>query len=242
MSAGNSAIVLERDGPLLILTLNRPEVLNAYNRVMRDEVFSALELAAASPEIQVLLVQGAGRAFGTGGDLSEFGLAASALEARATRDRRDVWGLWSRVPCLTIASVHGLAVGGGFEMALLCDLLIAADTACLHLPETGLGTIPGVGGSQTLPRAIGVGGAAAVLLAGRQISGREAGRLGLAQWVFPEQSLRRRSRRLARELAELPAESLAAVREALRRGTDLALDEGLRLEARLAKRLRQAQP
>ena len=241
MSHVEQAIVLERDGPLVTLTLNRPAVLNAYNRIMRDQIFEAFEFVAATPEIRVLLVQGAGRAFGTGGDLSEFGMAASPLEARETRDRRDVWGLWTRLPCLTIASVHGLAVGGGFEMALLCDLLIAADTSCFHLPETGLGTIPGVGGSQTLPRAAGMSSAAAILLAGQQLSGREAGRLGLAQWVFPQESLRRRSGALAREIAELPGASLAAVREALRRGSDLSLYQGLRLEARLAKRLRQTQ-
>jgi enoyl-CoA hydratase/carnithine racemase len=239
MSGENKAVVLEREGALVTLTLNRPEVLNAYNRVMRDEIFEALEFVAATPEVRVLLVQGAGRAFGTGGDLSEFGMAASPLEARETRGRRDVWGLWSTLPCLTIASVHGLAVGGGFEMALLCDLLIAADTARFRLPETALGTIPGVGGTQTLPRAARVGAAASLLLAGREISGQEAGRLGLAQWVFPAGSLRRRAHSLASTLAARPAEVLEAAREVSRQAGGLSLDEGLRLEARLAKRLRQ---
>jgi enoyl-CoA hydratase/carnithine racemase len=239
MNKAEEVIGLKRDGALLTMTLNRPKVLNAYNRAMRDQIFEALTFVATNPEIRVLLVQGAGRAFGSGGDLSEFGMAASPLAARETRNRRDVWGLWSELPCVTIASVHGLAVGGGFEMALLCDLLVAADTARFRLPETALGTLPGVGGTQTLPRAIGVGHAAEVLLAGAEISGREAERLGLAQWVCSEKLLSRRSRSLAQSIAALPEMALRAAREALRRGGDLPLAEGLRLEARLAKRLRQ---
>ena len=239
MIASGEAVRLEREEGIVTMTLNRPEVLNAYNRAMRDQIFEALTFVASVSEIKVLLVRGAGRAFGSGGDLSEFGLAASPLAARETRNHRDVWGLWSTLPCVTIASVHGLAVGGGFEMALLCDLLIAADSARFRLPETALGTLPGVGGTQTLPRALGAERAAGVVLAGEEISGLEAGRLGLAQWVCSAKALPGRSRTLAQSIAAISEPSLAAAREALRRGADLPLAEGLRLEARLAKRLRK---
>lgn len=241
MSKASEVIRLERHDGLVIMTLDRPEVLNAYNRQMRDQIFEALTFVAATPEIRVLLVEGSGRAFGSGGDLSEFGMAGSPLAARETRQRRDVWGLWSELPCVTMAAVHGMAVGGGCEMALLCDLMIAAETACFRLPETSLGTLPGVGGTQTLPRAIGAGRAAGVLLAGSEISGREAERLGLAQWVCSEKTLAARSRSLAKSLAILSGPALKAAREALRRGGDLPLAEGLRLEARLGKRLREEQ-
>src|SRR5262249_33002878 len=151
---------------VLYLTLDRPEVLNAYNVEMRDEIFAALGLAAADPSISVLVVRGAGRAFSSGGDLGEFGLSPSPVRAREVRKLRDVWRRWAELPCVSVAEVHGIAAGGGCEMALLCDLVICADDARFALPETGLGLIPGVGGTQTLPRAAGEGRAASMLLAG----------------------------------------------------------------------------
>jgi len=175
VSAGTPAVVAERDAReprILTLTLNRPQVLNAYDRAMRDGLFEGLTLAARDDSICVVVLRGAGRAFSSGGDLREFGTAPSPLRARETRQVLDVWSRLSTVPAVTVASVQGLAAGGGLEMALLCDLVICASDARLGLPETGLGAIPGVGGSQTLPRVIGEGRAAAMLLAGRWIDGR----------------------------------------------------------------------
>ena len=168
------AVLLERRGAVLTATLNRPHRLNAYDTAMRDGVFEALGLAAADPSIAVFVVRGNGRAFSTGGDLAEFGSAPSPVRARDVRQVRDAWGLWSTLPCVSIAAVHGSAAGGGFEMALLCDLVVCSEDARFWLPETGLGLLPGVGGTQTLPRAIGLGRAAAVLLAGRVIDARTA--------------------------------------------------------------------
>lgn len=235
---GEAAIRLERDEAVVTLTLDRPEVLNAYDRQMRDEIFEALRWVDEDPEIRVLVVQGAGRGFGSGGDLREFGTAPSPLAARRVRQQRDVWRLWSELDCTTLASVHGIAAGGGFEMALLCDLLVVTHDARLLLPETGLAMIPGVGGTQTLVRAVGESRAARLLLTESEIRGREAARIGLAiRSVAPARRLAETGR-MARRLAALPPAALAAARAALRRGADLPMASALRLEQRLSRQLR----
>ena len=163
------AVLLHKEdgGRVAVVSLNRPRVLNAYGIEMRDALYEALLAVRDDPEVRVMVLRGNGPAFCTGGDLREFGSAPSPYAARATRWRRDVWGVLSSLPKITVAAVHGFVVGGGFEMALLCDHCIAARDARFRLPETGLGMIPGVGGTQTLPRLIGVGRAADLVLTGR---------------------------------------------------------------------------
>lgn len=241
-AAAAPAIALEREGRIVTLTLDRPEVLNAYDVRMRDEIFSALEWIHRDPSVTVLVVRGRGRAFSTGGDLREFGSAPSPARAREVRQVRDVWGLWSTLPCVAIAAVHGLAVGGGLEMALLCDLVVCTSDARFALPETGLGLIPGVGGTQTLPRAIGMGRAAGVLLAGESIDGRAAVRAGLALRAVAPRRLEPTVRALARRLARLDPELLRAAKLCVRRGLDLPLEAGLGLERRLVERLGPSTP
>lgn len=231
-------IVLERDDRIVTLTLDRPEVLNAYDRAMRDAIYEALEWLHTEPDVSVLVVRGNGRAFSSGGDLSEFGTSPSPVRAREVRQQRDVWRLWSTLPCVALAAVHGHAAGGGLEMALLCDLMICAHDARLSLPETALGLIPGVGGTQTLPRAAGVGRAAAMLLAGEVVDGRNAARTGLALQSVPESRLRATADRLARRIARIEPSLLRAVKTALLRGADLPLVQALGLERRLSSRLR----
>ena len=238
MSRAAAPIVLERDERVVTLTFDRPDVLNAYDRAMRDAVFGALEWLHAEPEVSVLVVRGNGRAFSTGGDLSEFGTAPSPVRAREIRRQRDVWRLWSTLPCVSIAAVHGHAVGGGLEMALLCDLIVCAHDARFALPETGLGLVPGVGGTQTLPRAIGAGRAAEVLLAGAARDGRTAARIGLAQRSVPATRLRATADRLARRVAALDPALVRAATACVQRGSDLPLADGLGLERRIASALR----
>lgn len=229
--------LLERDARVVTLTLDRPEVLNAYDRRMRDEIFATLEWLHGEPDVSVLVVRGNGRAFSTGGDLAEFGTAPSPVRAREVRQQRDVWRLWATLPCVAIAAVHGHAAGGGFEMALLCDLIVCATDAVFSLPETGLGLIPGVGGTQTLPRAIGPGRAADVLLAGRTFDAVEAERNGLVHAVVAPRRLRPTVDALARRLAALDPRFVRAVKAAVRRGGELPLAAGLALERRLRSTL-----
>jgi enoyl-CoA hydratase len=232
-----AATLLERDERVVTLTLDRPEVLNAYDRQMRDEIFATLAWLHGEPDVSVLVVRGNGRAFSTGGDLAEFGTAPSPVRAREVRQQRDVWRLWATLPCVAIAAVHGHAAGGGLEMALLCDLIVCASDAIFSLPETGLGLIPGVGGTQTLPRAIGLGRAAEVLLAGRTLDATDAERSGLAHAVVAPRRLRPTADALARRLAALDPRLLRAVKAAVRRGGDLPLAAGLALERRLGSTL-----
>jgi len=226
-------IRLERDGRVVTLTLDRPHVLNAYDTAMRDAVHDALAWLHEEPEVTVLVVRGAGRAFSTGGDIAEFGLAPSPIRAREVRRVRDVWRAWATLPCFAIAQVHGHAVGGGLEMALLCDVIVLAHDAQLALPETGLGLVPGVGGTQTLPRAVGEGRAAAMLLAGRAVDGREAARIGLALRSVDARRLEATVRALARRVARLDPRLVRAAKAAVRRGADLPLAAGIALERRL---------
>jgi enoyl-CoA hydratase/carnithine racemase len=234
------AIRLQRRGRVVTLTLDRPRVLNAYNTEMRDEVYAALGLVAADASVSVLVVRGAGRAFSAGGDLSEFGLAPSPLRAREVRQVRDVWRRWATLPCVSIAAVQGVAAGGGCEMALLCDLVICATNARFGLPETGLGLIPGVGGTQTLPRAIGIGRAASVLLAGEWLDARAAVASGLALEAVPPARLARAADALAHRVAKLDPRVLRALRACFARGLELPLSAGLGLERRLSRELGRA--
>ncbi len=224
-------------GAVAIITLDRPEKLNAYNVAMRDDLYEALGAADEDPDVRALVLGGRGRAFSTGGDVSEFGTAPSPLVARAVRWRRDVWGRLLGLRAATIAAVHGFAVGGGMEMALLCDFCLAADDARFALPETGLGMIPGVGGTQTLPRHAGVARALDLVLSGRWLDARGARDAGIALRVVPRRRLAVSALALARRLARLEPSLVAAARRAVRAAHDLTIADGIALEGRLGTAL-----
>ncbi len=223
-----------------MVSLDRPECLNAYSVTMRDDLHAVLAAADADPGVRVLVLRGRGPAFCTGGDLREFGSAPSAFVARQVRWQRDVWGRLLRLQAITLAAVHGLAVGGGMEMALLCDLCLVADDARFALPETGRGMIPGVGGTQTLPRRIGTARALELTLTGRSLDARDAETLGLVAGVVPRRRLHAAALALARRLARIPPEAAGAARRCVRAAHDLPLDAGVALERRLALALERA--
>src|SRR5262249_26736536 len=192
-----------------------------YGFAWRDVRPGVLGAADADPAVGVLVLRGRGPAFSTGGDLREFGSAPSAFVARQVRWQRDVWGRLLRLRAITLAAVHGLAVGGGMEMALLCDLCLAADDARFALPETGRGMIPGVGGTQTLPRRVGVGRALDLTLSGGWLDARAAEALGLVVGVVPRRRLEAATLALARKLARIPSEAAGAARRCVRAAHDL---------------------
>lgn len=231
--ASFSAVLYEKEGPLAIVSLNRPRMLNAYNVAMRDDLYEILLAVRDDPEVQAMILRGEGPAFSTGGDVSEFGSAPSPVSAREIRWRRDVWGTLVHLPQPTIAAVHGYTVGGGMEMALLCDLCIAAEDALFFLPESGLGMIPGVVGTQTAPRAIGVGRALDMVLTGKRVAAQEAVRIGLVNRVVPRETLLTEAKALAYTLAEHDPRIVSLAKRAIRLGRDLSLAEGLALERRL---------
>ena len=218
------------------VALNRPGVLNAYNMEMRDELFQVLEAVRDDPEVGALVLQGEGRAFCAGADLSEFGKAPSLTIARSVRWERDVWGAFLSITKPTIACIHGYCLGSGLEMALLCDIRIASPDAVFGMPEVALGMIPAAGGTQTLPRTLGVPRALELLLTRKRIAADEALGMGLVTEVVEREALQSEAERMARRLLGMKGEAVRALKEAVWRGTDMPLDRALELEARLALR------
>ncbi len=227
-------IIYEKDGPLAWLTLNRPEVLNAVNLQMRDELWTVFEAVRDDPDVRAVIIRGQGRAFSAGADITEFGTAPSYIEARRARHQRDLWGLMLAMPKPLVAAIHGFALGAGLEMSLYCDLRIAAEDARLGLPEVNLGYIPSAGGTQTLPRTVPPGVAMEMILSGDPVKAAQALRLGLVHRVVPRDRLYPEAEAAARRLASLSPEAVQWVKQAIRDGLDLSLSEAIALEGRLA--------
>jgi enoyl-CoA hydratase/carnithine racemase len=230
-----NSVLYDKDAEGIVrITLNRAEKLNAVDLAMRDELWMALEAFRDDPDGRVLILRGAGGAFCAGADIADFGTAQSYVEARRARHERDVWSLLLHLPKPTIAAIHGYALGAGCEMALLCDLRLAATDARFGLPEVSLGYIPSAGGTQTLPRAIPPGVALHMILGGAPIDAQAALGWKLVQRVVPRDQLDAAADDLARTLAAKPKRALSLAKEAVLGGLDLSLADGLALEQRLA--------
>ncbi len=237
MSGFEVIIYQKRDGTGYV-TLNRPEALNAYNLRMRDELYEVLGAIKDDPEVEVVILKGAGeKAFCAGADLTEFLTAPSPIIARQVRWERDIWGLFLSVDKPLIAAMHGYVLGSGIEMALCCDIRLASEDARFGLPEPGLGIIPAAGGSQTLPRTIGRAGALELLMSGRWVTAEEAYRLKLVNRVVPRAGLLAEAERLAGKIKTHNPLAVSYAKQAVTRGLDLGLEAGLKLEARLGRRL-----
>ena len=232
--AGFQAILYEIDRGVAHISLNRPDVLNAYNMQMRDDFSGALAAVQEDSEVRTLLISGQGRAFCAGADLTEFGTAPSQVIARQVRWERDVWGQLYGLNQPVVAALHGYCIGSGLEIALLCDLRVAAKGTRFAMPEVQLGMIPAAGGTQTLPRLAGASPSLDLLLTGRRFDAEEALRLRLITRVVPEDELLDTAWEICRQLASLSPDLVAAAKSALRGATDLNLAEGLALESRLA--------
>jgi len=231
---GFKTLIFDKKGEVAYVTLNRPEVLNAYSIQMRDDLYEVLTFVRDDPEVRVVIFAGAGRAFCAGADLTEFGTAPSPVIAREVRWKRDLWGVLKDMPKITIAAMHGYVFGSGMEMALLSDFRLAAEGTRFGLPETALGFIPGAGASQALPRIAKPGTALAMILAGERIDAQEARRIGLVHRVVARESLMAEAEGLARRILSAGPLAVPLAKEAVSKGLDLSLEEGLRLEARLS--------
>jgi len=234
---GFQTLLLQLRGAVAHISLNRPQVVNAYNVQMRDDFSEALAAVQLDPDVRTLLITGEGRGFCAGADLTEFGTAPSQVVARQVRWERDVWGQLVNLHKPIVAAVHGYCIGSGLEIALLCDIRLAATGTVFALPEVQLGMIPAAGGTQTLPRAIGTSRAMDLLLTGRRIESDEALFTGLVTRLSSPESLMEDAWKLADELAELPSEAVVAMKQVLRPGMDLDLPKALELERRVAARL-----
>lgn len=232
----DDVVDLSLDGPLAVITL-RNGPLNIFNLAMRDGLIEALQAVNDIDDVRAMVLRADGRHFSAGADLSEFGTADSITEARRIRWDRDPWGLlWDlRVP--TVVALHGTAVGSGMEMAMLCDLRLAAPDTVLGLPETKLGMLPAAGGTQSLTRAVGPHQALPVVALGTTVGAGEALERGIVNELADDVEAAARAR--AEELAQLDADLLRAARRLLRAAGDLPLDAGLAYERRLARALRR---
>ena len=242
-------ILYEKHDGIAYITLNRPQKLNAYNTRMRDDLYEVLGAIKDDPDVRVVILRAAGeKAFCAGADLSEFLTAPSPLVARQVRWERDVWGRFLTVAQPVIAAMHGFVLGSGMEMALCCDIRIASADAQFGLPETTLGIIPAAGGTQTLPRVIGRGKALEMLLTGSRLDAGQALQVGLVNSVVPRSQLMPAAEEMARRIASFDTMAVRAVKEAVIRGLDLGLPDGIKLESQLsanmqyAKLLKQSPP
>jgi enoyl-CoA hydratase/3-hydroxypropionyl-coenzyme A dehydratase len=228
MSADQS-ILYEKHGHIAYITLNRPQVLNIYNVRMRDELHEALSAVKADTDIHVVILKGAGqKAFCAGADLTEFLSAPSPTAARHVRWQRDVWGLFLSLPQPVIAALHGYVFGSGVEMAMCCDIRIAADDCVFGLPEVALGIIPAAGATQTVPRATGPGHALDLLLTGRRIGAQEALDMKLVNRVVPRSNLLPEVEALVEKIAGFEQRAVRKLKQTVSRGLDLPLNLSLR--------------
>ena len=228
-------ILYEKDGPLAIISLNRPRQLNAFNVQMRDDLWEILTAIEQDPDVELVLVKAQGeRAFCAGADLTEFGSAPSRVIAREARWSRDVWESLMGLHQLVIAAVHGFVIGSGVELALCCDLRIAADNAIFSMPEVHLGMIPAAVGSQNLPRVIGRSRALDMLLTNPQINAEQARDIGLVSRVVQQDQLLEVAQTLCDEILTLPYHLRYQIKRLLSNTRDTSLHVGLEWEQRVA--------
>ena len=223
-------ILAETRGRVGLVTLNRPEALNALNTTLITEIAAAVRVYDADPAIGAIVITGSDRAFAAGADIKE--MSEPAFPDTYARDEAaTLEGIAARKPL--IAAVAGHALGGGTELALICDIIIAADTARFGQPEITLGIIPGMGGTQRLPRAIGKAKAMDMILTGRTIDAGEAERAGLVARVVPAAELIATAVAVAEKIASLPLPAVIAAKESIARAYEAPLAEGIRFERRL---------
>lgn len=237
--SGFKTLIYEKGEGVAYVTLNRPEALNAYNIQMRDDLHEVLQAIRDDDEVRVGILRGAGeKAFCAGAELSEFLSAPPPVAARRVRFERDVWGAFMSLPQPMIAVLHGYVLGSGIEMALFCDIRIASPETRFGLPEMGLGIIPAAGGTQTLPRIIGRARALEMLLTNRWINADEAYRFQLINRIVPKEDLSAVAEEMTKKIASFDPAVVRCAKQAVLRGMDMSLRDGLNLESVLASRLK----
>ena len=218
-------ILLEPHGAVMVVRLNRPQVLNALNSTMVAEIASALEGIARDAALRCVVLTGSGsRAFAAGADIGE--MQGAAPDGRAAQS----WARIADFPKPLIAAVNGLALGGGMELALICDIVIASETARFGQPEINLGIIPGAGGTQRLTKIVGKSLAMEMILNARMLSAEEALRVGLVSGIYPSETLLHNALKVAQQIAARAPLAVTAAKKGVNAAFEGGLTAGLAVE------------
>ena len=227
-------ILLEIDGPIATLTINRPDKRNAVNNDTVEEIDKALDQVEANPDLRVLILTGAGeKAFVAGADIKELDKRDTILGRTETRRRQEVYTRIEQLEIPSIAAINGWALGTGLELALVCTLRVASAKARMGQPEVKLGIIPGAGGTYRLPRLVGMGRAMEIILTGDPVNAEDALAMGLVNRVVPPENLMEEVRTLAHTIIARPKLAVQYAKEAVLRCVEGSLTEGLAHESYL---------
>jgi enoyl-CoA hydratase len=223
-------VTVERDGAFAVVLLNRPEQLNALSEELMEELVAKLEELDRDDDVHAIVLGGNERAFAAGADIGELA-QASAIELYYQR-RVERWDAIRGLRTPLVAAVSGYCLGGGCELAMSCDLIVASETGQFGQPETGLGIIPGAGGTQRLTRAVGKALAMDVILSGRRLSAREALAAGLVARVVAKEAWLEEAKRVARDIAEKGPVATRLAKESVDRAFETSLSAGVDAERR----------
>ena len=213
-----------------VIRMNRPQALNALNSQITDEIFTAMEIFDRDPAIGCIILTGTDRAFAAGADIKQM-LDTTAVTMMSGGDFTD-WSRMTRIGKPIIAAVSGFALGGGCEIAMMCDMIIASETAQFGQPEINLGILPGAGGTQRLTRAVGKAIAMEMCLTDRRLSAEEAKHYGLVNAVYPVEVYLNEAIKLAQKVASLSQVAIRLTKDAVNKAFELSLQEGLNYEKR----------
>jgi enoyl-CoA hydratase len=223
-------IIVETRGKVGLVRLNRPQALNALNAALLGELGAAVDAFEADPAIGCIVIAGSDKAFAAGADIKE--MAAKSFMDAFMNDLAADWDRVARARKPVVAAVAGFALGGGCELAMHCDIVIAADNAKFGQPEIKLGVIPGIGGTQRLAHAVGKAKAMDLCLSGRMMDAAEAERAGLVSRIVPLASLMDEALKTADTIASMSLPALMLAKEAVNRAFETTLAEGIRFERR----------
>lgn len=227
----SDVVTEERKGRVGILTVNRPDALNAINAEVMDAIISKTRAMDADDGIGCIVLTGSQKAFVAGADIKE--MQEKSYMDMFLADRQSEWEGFAATRTPIIAAVSGYALGGGCEIAMMCDMIFASDTAQFGQPEIKLGVIPGWGGSQRLTRAVGKAKAMDLTLTGRMMDAEEAERAGLVARIIPADNLMEETLKAADKIANFSTPSVLMGKEAVNRAFETTLQEGVRFERRL---------
>jgi enoyl-CoA hydratase len=221
-------IVTKHEGFVATVQLNRPKVLNALNLQLMVELVEALDTLDNDPDVRCIVIHGSERAFAAGADITE--MAGASSTEMLQRDQFTRWDRIRRVKTPIIAAVSGVALGGGCELVMICDMIVASETARFGQPEINIGVMPGAGGTQRLTRAVGKALAMEMVLTGRMITAEEAKDAGLINKIVPVEFYLEAAVKLAREVAARPPIAARLAKESVLKSFDTTINDGLEFE------------